>query len=321
MLDDQELMKATARIVQRAERHADIEKIVTTYVEIGLLPQLNNPNHQIFYGRRGTGKTHLLKVLESELSKELQHTIVYIDCRTLGSTSQFSNPDLSMNRRCLALFRDVLLSVCEKFLEHIVERPNSNSDKAFEKLDELNRIVSTPIQSIVPERVITQSSQSKQINSALSTELSLFPNRSIVNASANREKKITESKDTEYSIASEDKIIFPELNKVLSDFLRFADVRLFLLIDEWADLPRDIQPYLAEFLKRGVLSAQAATVKISALEYRCQFSHRNKHHNIGFELGADISTATDLDDYFVFDRNQEQILEKYSDILFKHLEQ
>lgn len=40
---------------------------------------------------------------------------------------------------------------------------------------------------------------------------------------------------------------------------------------------------------------------------------------MGFELGADLATAPDLDDYFVFDRNPDQITDIYADVLLKHL--
>jgi Cdc6-like AAA superfamily ATPase len=76
MLQDSNLIRAVARIQQRSERQEDIQKLVTTYVEVGLRPQPENTNHQIFYGRRGTGKTHLMKVLETELKNESKNTVV-----------------------------------------------------------------------------------------------------------------------------------------------------------------------------------------------------------------------------------------------------
>ena len=111
MLQDPKLMAAVSRILQRSERQEDIRKLVGTYVDVGLLPQLNNINHQILYGRRGTGKTHVMKVLESELTKDRTNTVIYIDCRTLGSTSQFSDANIPIPRRCLSLFRDFLLCI------------------------------------------------------------------------------------------------------------------------------------------------------------------------------------------------------------------
>ncbi|HLC63770.1 MAG TPA: hypothetical protein VJK25_00270, partial [Patescibacteria group bacterium] len=44
----------------------DQEKIIKTYVEVVIFDQLLNNNSQIVYGRRGTGKTHILKYLQSE---------------------------------------------------------------------------------------------------------------------------------------------------------------------------------------------------------------------------------------------------------------
>lgn len=48
-------MGAVTQIVQRSERQEDPGKVIETYVDVGLLAQLENNNHQIFYGRRGTG--------------------------------------------------------------------------------------------------------------------------------------------------------------------------------------------------------------------------------------------------------------------------
>jgi hypothetical protein len=40
---------------------------------------------------------------------------------------------------------------------------------------------------------------------------------------------------------------------------------------------------------------------------------------LGFELGSDISTNLDLDDYYVFDRNPAAITNNFGEILYKHI--
>ena len=122
----------------------------------------------------------------------------------------------------------------------------------------------------------------------------------------------------EYPVETQDKVIFPELQK-LRNVLELANTRLFVHTDEWPSLPLDIQPYLAEFLKRGLLPLTIATLKIGALEYRCRFSGQHDSGVLGFELGADIVTAPDLDDYFVFDRSPDQVTDTYADVLLNHL--
>ena len=65
LIKDVKLIQAISSISQRAERQRDINKVINSYVEIGILPQLLNNNNQILYGRRGTGKTHILRIYEN----------------------------------------------------------------------------------------------------------------------------------------------------------------------------------------------------------------------------------------------------------------
>lgn len=320
MIQDPKLQLAVSQIIQRSERQTDTGKLVGTYVDIGLLPQLQNKNHQIFYGRRGTGKTHVMKVLESSFSKNPKHTVVYIDCRVLGSTAQFSDTELPIGQRCLALFRDFLLAIHDALLEHIVEHPSASANKALEAADILAETVTQPLSILKDYRVATQASESHDISEATGVDATISMRPSFGGSRTNTTKRyVDKKKSTEYAIEPLDKIVFPELHRNLKRVLKFADTELIILVDEWSSLPVDVQPYLAEFLKRGVLPLHEATVKISALEYRCKFSEPSKNGFFGFELGADISTAPDLDDYFVYDRNPDQITNAYADVLYRHL--
>jgi ABC-type cobalamin/Fe3+-siderophores transport system ATPase subunit len=62
MIQDKELAKAVAAIPQRSEKQSNTQKLVEAFVDPGILPQIDNINSQIIYGRHGTGKTHLLRV-------------------------------------------------------------------------------------------------------------------------------------------------------------------------------------------------------------------------------------------------------------------
>lgn len=321
MIHDRFLQAAVARIIQRSERQTDIGKLVGTYVDVGLLPQLHNRNHQIFYGRRGTGKTHVMKVLESSLAQDSSLTVIYIDCRTLGSTTQFSDQSLPLGKRCLALLRDFLLEIYHGLQEHIVEHPTKHANKAFDATEFLAKIVTEPLLILRANRVVTEVSERSETSKAASAkgEVTITEASLSAEAASTRKHDLDDKKSTEYTVESEDKIIFPELHRSLREVLELAETQLFVLVDEWSSLPSDVQPYLAEFLKRGLLPLKEATIKISALEYRCRFSDVNQDGVFGFELGADIATAPDLDDYFVFDRSPEQITDVYADVLYRHL--
>lgn len=129
----------------------------------------------------------------------------------------------------------------------------------------------------------------------------------------------TTSKET-YRITYQEKIHFPDLHVQLSSLLDDTKSELIGLIDEWASIPIDLQPYLAEFLRRGLLPVSRCTLKIASLEHRSSFRTRLNDNDIGLEVGADLSAGLDLDDYYVIDRNPEQVLSFYADIIFKHLQ-
>ena len=83
MLNDTHLMKAASSLRQRSESRQEERKIVQTFVDVGILAQLTNQNHQIVYGRRGTGKTHVLQVLANRFRENRDNTVMDIDGRTL----------------------------------------------------------------------------------------------------------------------------------------------------------------------------------------------------------------------------------------------
>jgi hypothetical protein len=91
------------------------------------------------------------------------------------------------------------------------------------------------------------------------------------------------------------------------------------LLDEWSAIPIDIQPYLAEFIRKGILPVTKIVIKIASLEYRSSFSLIEGRNRIGFELGSDIAVTQDLDDSYVYDRNPTRIMELYSNILYRHI--
>ena len=76
---------AFLRIARRAERQEDAT-LARTFVDFGaVVAALSSVDHHLIYGRRGTGKTHLLTVLRAGREKE-GTVAVQLDMRNLGST-------------------------------------------------------------------------------------------------------------------------------------------------------------------------------------------------------------------------------------------
>ncbi len=287
-------------------------------MDVGILPILDNDNHQILYGRRGTGKTHVFKVLWSKIGENPKNTVVYIDARTLGSTVQFSDPDVPIKRRCLSLFRDILAPIQDNLMEHIYEYPNENCNQAFEAADQLARVIMEPFKLYEEQSMVTSEIAKAQEGSDAKVAIkgAKLPTFEAGISSSQAEEH---SVQRTFKVESEDKVVFPNLFESLSRTLELAETKLYVLLDEWASLPQEIQPYLAEFLKRGLLPVTSAVLKIASLEYRSRFFIHENGHFRGFELGADIAIAPDLDDYYVYDRNPSGITEMYGEMLLRHI--
>lgn len=318
MLNDPLLMKAVTSLVQRSEKQPNESKVILTFVDSGILAQILNRNDQIVYGRRGTGKTHVFQVIHSAFSEDPTNAVTLIDGRTLGSTSQFSDPTKLISHRCTALFRDVLCEIRNCLLEHIVNKPSGHAERAFDSLAHLAQVATEPVTTKGEQRVSTTEKESIRDTNELAVSLGLPP---AVNVSAKLQDSISSEtkKGVSYALTPQDKVIFPELRSTLNDVLTYAEANLVILFDEWSSLPIDVQPYLAEFLKRSFLPSPKAVLKIASLEYRSRFFITDNGRPIGFELGSDISANIDLDDYYVFDRNPERITSIMAEILFKHI--
>lgn len=316
MIQDIKIQRAVSRILQRAERQLDDEKVVGTFVDVGILPRLDNRNNQVMYGRRGTGKTHVFRALAAELTRQsADNVVVYLDARTLGSSKQFSDPDAPLAGKCLALFRDIMTPVHNGLLEFIVEHPERNQSQVLELLGEATDALVEPWK-VLRERARQTTTHVRSSSGAkIGVELGSSGARGAAKVAS--EGQTASNMERTFEVETEDKIIFPSLHSTLSEALEKADVTCWLLLDEWSSIPLDLQPYLAEFLKRTVVPINRFIVKIAALEYRSEFYEGTRR--LGLELGADISTAPDLDDYYVYDRNPERVAKSFSDILYQHL--
>lgn len=317
MLTDKNISKAISSISQRAERILDDNKVVKTFVEVGILPQISNTNNQIIYGRRGTGKTHLFRFLENEL--KTNSITVYLDCRTLGSAADYNNPNVALNRRCISLFKDIVDELYDKALHFIVYEAPKDSNKAIEAIDNISLATRFKVDEVITKEV-TERSQEK-VNNEAGVSLSINP-KDLINISLG--DKDTTGKDiektTKYSVVSGEKILFPDLHIWLKKLCEYTGTQIYFLFDEWSSLPFELQPLLAEFLKRSFLPIPHISIKIAALEYRSNFTiQQEKNNHIGFELGSDISTNLDLDDYYVFDRNPETITANFGEMLYRHV--
>ena len=81
----------------------------------------------------------------------------------------------------------------------------------------------------------------------------------------------------------------------------------------------ELQPYLADFIRRCIFPVNGITTKIGAIEHRSKFRvPSNNGGYVGIELGADATADINLDDFMVFDNDAERAKDFFREFLFKH---
>ena len=318
-----EMNKALMKMVKRSEK-ADITDLLDTFVDVGpLFTLLDTNDNQIIYGRRGTGKTHALVYLSGEL-KRTGHLPVYIDLSNLGSSGGiYSDCGIPITERATRLLVDSLLAIHEELYGVFI-----NEDDRF-NLSQAGTLLDKFLESISDVKVVgdaeIESSEFAQQSQKQSTSLGLGITNESIALSNNTTH--TDHNDT----GSANKLIcrgqlrhtvhFGTARRSLENIVNLISPhRLFVLLDEWSSIPPDLQPYLADLFRRSFFPIRGITAKVAAIEYRSTFQIPGEQNDyIGFELGADIATNIDLDDFMVFDNNPDRAREFYQNLFFRHL--
>lgn len=308
---------------KRAERSTS-EILDATFVDSApLFDVLSTRNHQVIYGRRGTGKTHALRYLQKQLTKSAAVSI-YIDMRSVGSNgSIYGDTSKSFSERAGVLIRDVLSALMDGMYELAVEAldKSSNGSRIATALDAFADAI-TAVKIIGPVEREEASSDDTKTSGELKAKLRIWPLPGAeAQAKAEMSSGHAESVRTRRNGEESYHLNFGRVSGALSELIAALAVeRIWLLIDEWSEVPLDLQPYLADLIRRALLPERHLTVKIAAIEHRSNFSIRKtRGEYIGVELGADIAADLNLDDFLVFENNAGRSVDFFKTLLFKHL--
>ena len=320
VMTDPVVRRAMGTFVTRSERAEDLDRLVATFVDSGIVDLVHNTKNQIIYGRRGTGKTHLMRFLEARFRKEPATVATYIDARTLGSSTLFADTERPLHSRFLGLYRDVIATLHNALFEELAAKQAGKVDAALDALGEIEKQLAYTESEIEDVRIRSAETNSRQLGT--SVRASVAPAGPSLSAGVNAGMSASVQSEMESRTVRSSKVIFPTLfagfQKVLDDMHL---ERFVILVDEWSSIPLDLQPYLAELLNRVFFANRKVVVKIATLEFRSKFVlfDSDGRKELGLELGGDIESAIDLDDFYVYDRDPGGTETLYADLLHRHL--
>lgn len=281
---------------KRADREDD-QALQASFVELAdLHGQLANRENQILFGRRGTGKTHALANLRDQLT-ESGEECVPMDLRTIGSAGGYYLS--SEGGRRLAALR-VLVDLLSELHGQLYKISMNllNDGHPFEPLVLAMDRLADATAEISIEGVVEVSRsrlESNQMDRKGSINISTQPGVSFgEDVSEVEEYSASHKRTGTVRPAMNIGLLHGAMRDVVAALPR---QRLWVLIDEWSALPLDIQPFIADFLRRVILPCRGLILKVAAVERRSKFWHQTAEGYVGFELGSDIFTGLDIDAY------------------------
>ncbi len=317
-----QINRALNLIPKRAESR-QAEQLRSTFVDSGVAAALEAVDHQVLYGRRGTGKTHALRYLETEMRAQDQIAL-YVDLRTVGSPDGlFGDQPLAPTERATRLLIDLLGQLHDALLEAALEDETLIADAMFgRKLDALLESITT-IRVTGEVEVAREGEQKTSDKDTAGVAVRVGVGLPSLDVHAS-----TEGTDEQRNLVRETHrgteqrtLNFSDVARALRELAAtLATKRVWLLLDEWSSVPPELQPYLGEFLVRCVFPLQMFTTKIAAIEQQSNFRvTRSDGATIGIELGADVAANLDLDEFMVFEQNEDKARSFFRGLLFKHL--
>lgn len=311
------LNEALLKLRVRAERY-DRAHIVQTFVDVGpLFTLLQTEDHQILYGRRGTGKTHALEYLANAVENR-GDVSVSIDMRTIGSSGGlYSDPNVPLAERATRLLVDTLLAIHERVLDFVIHT-DLNLAALGPRLDAL---ADAATEVAVVGTVTEGEDLVNSVKGSRTLGVKVESRGASVNVGTTEEGESRASFARSTSGVARHRVHFGTLRRALEDLSRELEPkRIWILLDEWSEVPLELQPYLADLIRRSLFPAQGVTVKIAAIEQRTNFRIEDCVGGyIGIEVGADATANVNLDDFMVFDNDPGRAIAFFESFLFKHV--
>ncbi|TDL30696.1 hypothetical protein E2R51_17060 [Jeotgalibacillus sp. S-D1] len=309
-------MRTAVNELSNVLRSEDIkEDYLELYAGSNVLTTVNNIKNQVIYGRRGTGKTHLLNALKELLYQEMYDKRIYPVYIDLRNTSTFeetfaNNPKLN----ALVYFQNILKMLVEHIVEEFEFIVNPLSHLENFQVNQIRYELSSHLKEL--NIVLNGNKFMKQGEFSIDSESvkALVGDFSTTGARIKPEFKNTK-KAQENGIKF---ISFGELTKILNNIVRILSLNnIILMLDEWSEIDISTQPYLSHLLKIAFVSS-SIKLKIGAIKFRTRLMIDDNDSRFGLEDGGDIF-GNDLDNKYVYELNEDATKDYFNELLFKHL--
>jgi hypothetical protein len=310
------------RIILRAEMNnpeflrrafVDIEEIASGLLRL---------DHQMVYGRRGTGKTHAISNLMTQIGIN-GDIAAYIDLRNIGSNNGlYSDSGQPLTLRATRLLIDVIEALHYRLLAESIDDPRFEA--MFPHLDAVAEAATT-IRVEGPVRLAAEEEDEDSQDESAAWHIGASPIGAHLSMGAGSKQRRSSKKRSRSQIQRSGtelpRLLFGPLGRALESVAKSIHPRrIWVLFDEWSAIPIELQPLLADMLRRVVFPAQGFTVKIATVERRSRFIQRGDSGTyLGLEMGADTAAPLNLDEYLLATEAGEKAQTFFGQLLCRHI--
>jgi len=312
------------RLARRSET-VEIEQLLESFVDVGsLFPRLTSRDHQIVYGRRGTGKTHALNYLAAS-QREEGETAIYIDLQSIGSSGGiYGDLDAAISEAGTKLVVDTISAIHEQILNAVLAAGENHEceERTLLLLERLGDDI-TQVRIVGEEERFAGQRRHFSERSRFDIAGVINPAGPTLRASAGMGSETQAGLESHVLLrgTAQHRVHFGRVSQTMRELVAtLPRRRLWILLDEWSAVPLHLQPLLADLLRRCLFCVRGITVKIAAIEHRSRFhvDAPNIGH-IGIELGADAAADVDLDDFMVFGNDEDRAVNFFGQLFHHHM--
>lgn len=239
------------------------------YVQIGnSLTRLLSKQHQVAFGRRGSGKSsQLVQVHKTKKNQKGTHSI-YLD---IDQIKKLPFPDI-LTRILISIFEQLPVSRMDKALFW-------RNSKPIETANELRILLDLALNSTVEKKT----SRKTSLSAKMAAEIEGAANFGVQGGMSSGVdiKELYRRSKLEYLERH-----LEDYKAVLQKCLISTANTLYVLVDDFYLIKRDIQPDVADYLHR-LLRGTDAYLKIGTIRHRTSL-RRHDRQTIGLELGQDV---------------------------------
>lgn len=342
--DSSSLTEYDLVVAQLATRAEDLTDLYGTFVETIYPEKMQARANQIINGRRGAGKTHLLRRVEGRLRKTFADTKilpVYVNGSDLSQKINIVSSDpvtvalaiyVQLMQHVAATIRIFVSDLNQanfwnRFLVGGKSQHERTANEIAAALDEI--LIHGQVRRLPSGEVSDESTSllETSFNSSIGGSIKLDP-RTIgwaVKAGTAAEKNANSSSVVTRKISGEVILPFAQVSYQILRLLQLLDnASIHILFDEWSDIDKDprVQPYLAEMLRKTAKSVPGMYLKLACIPGRTFLATpitEEVRNPIGLEEGDDIHADIDLDSIIFSGESISELVPFFTAMIQKHV--